>query len=50
MVIRDPEAYAYDGEVFAKAEELGKPGLIEIHQRQDQFLFRVEGTGVLKVG
>lgn len=43
----DPEAYAYDGEVLAKAEELGKPGCIEISPIQDQFVFRVEGTGVL---
>lgn len=25
-----PEAYAYDGECIAKAEELGKPGLVDI--------------------
>jgi hypothetical protein len=24
------EAYAYDGECIAKAEELGKPGLVDI--------------------
>ena len=30
----DPERYQYDGEVLAKAEELGKPGLVDIIQRQ----------------
>jgi hypothetical protein len=25
-----PEAYAYDGECIAKAEELGEPGLVDI--------------------
>jgi DNA-directed RNA polymerase II subunit RPB3 len=47
VLVVDPEAYAYDGEVLAKAEELGKPGCIEIVPQQDQFLFRVEGTGAL---
>jgi DNA-directed RNA polymerase II subunit RPB3 len=47
VLVVDPEAYAYDGEVLAKAEELGKPGAIEIVPQQDQFLFRVEGTGAL---
>ena len=28
--IVSPEAYAYDGECIAKAEELGKPGLVDI--------------------
>jgi DNA-directed RNA polymerase II subunit RPB3 len=43
----DPELYMYDGEVLVKAEELGVPGAIDIVQRQDAFVFRVEGTGVL---
>jgi hypothetical protein len=29
-----PELYMYDGECLAKAEELGKPGLVTIKQRQ----------------
>lgn len=41
------EAYAYDGECIAKAEEMGKPGLVEIQPMQDVFIFRVESTGVL---
>ncbi|KAL6771735.1 RPB3 [Auxenochlorella protothecoides x Auxenochlorella symbiontica] len=45
--IVDPELYMYDGEVLAKAAEMGKPGLIDICQRQDTFIFRVEGTGAL---
>jgi hypothetical protein len=44
----DPELYQYDGEVLAKAEEMGKPGLVDIKQKQDTFIFRVEGTGVLR--
>lgn len=32
--IVDPELYMYDGEVLAKAAEMGKPGLIDICQRQ----------------
>lgn len=43
----DPELYMYDGEVLVKAEELGVPGAIDIVQRQDAFVFRLEGTGVL---
>jgi DNA-directed RNA polymerase II subunit RPB3 len=47
VLVVDPEAYAYDGEVLAKAEELGKPGCVEIAPIQDQFVFRVESTGAL---
>ena len=36
-----------DGEVLAKAEELGKAGVIDIRERQDAFVFRVQGTGEL---
>lgn len=43
----DPLLYQYDGEVLAKAVELGVPGCIDIVQRQDAFCFRIEGTGVL---
>lgn len=32
----DPELYQYDGEVLAKAEEMGKPGLVDIKQKQVQ--------------
>ncbi|KAL4430045.1 hypothetical protein ABPG77_004415 [Micractinium sp. CCAP 211/92] len=46
--VANPEAYMYDGEVIAKAEEMGKPGLVTIKQKQDTFIFRVEGTGVLR--
>jgi hypothetical protein len=28
--VLSPEAYAYDGECIAKAEELGKPGIVDI--------------------
>ena len=31
-----------------KAEELGKPGLVDIRAKQDVFLFTVESTGVLR--
>ena len=46
----DPELYMYDGEVLVKAEELGVPGLVDIVQQQDSFVFRVEGTGVMPAG
>ncbi|KAK9804348.1 hypothetical protein WJX72_008349 [[Myrmecia] bisecta] len=46
--VENAEAYMYDGECIAKAEELGKPGLVDIHQRQDMFIFKVESTGALK--
>ena len=32
--IVNAEAYAYDGECIAKAEELGKPGLVDIQPKQ----------------
>jgi DNA-directed RNA polymerase II subunit RPB3 len=41
----DPELYQYDGEVLSKAEELGVPGAIDIIQREDAFVFRIESTG-----
>eukprot|EP00192_Tetraselmis_astigmatica_P013274 CAMPEP_0117681520 /NCGR_PEP_ID=MMETSP0804-20121206/19036_1 /TAXON_ID=1074897 /ORGANISM="Tetraselmis astigmatica, Strain CCMP880" /LENGTH=322 /DNA_ID=CAMNT_0005491303 /DNA_START=47 /DNA_END=1015 /DNA_ORIENTATION=- len=40
------ESYTYDNECVVKAEELGKPGLVDVVQRQDCFIFRLEGTGV----
>lgn len=49
VTVPEPEAYAFDEEVLKKAAELGKPGLVDIKQRQDTFIFRVEGTGVLPV-
>lgn len=45
--IESAELYMYDGEVLAKAEDLGVPGAIDILQKQDTFIFRIEGTGVL---
>lgn len=49
VTVLDPEAYVFDEEVIKKAADLGKPGLVEIKQLQDRFIFRVEGTGVLPV-
>jgi DNA-directed RNA polymerase II subunit RPB3 len=49
VTVSESEAYAFDEEVVKKAMELGKPGLVDIKQRHDQFIFRVEGTGVLPV-
>lgn len=45
----ESEAYVFDEEVLKKAAELGKPGLVDIKQLQDKFIFRLEGTGVLPV-
>lgn len=43
--VEDPELYQYDGEVLAKAQEIGVPGAIDIVQREDAFLFKIESTG-----
>jgi DNA-directed RNA polymerase II subunit RPB3 len=43
--VAEAEQYRYDGEVLAKAEELGKPGAITITQKQDTFIFRVRREG-----
>ena len=45
--VEDAEAYAYDGECVDKAEEMGRPGLVEVTERADHFLFTVETTGAL---
>lgn len=45
--VADAEAYAYDGECLEKAAELGRPGLVEVTERPDRFLFTVESTGAL---
>ena len=44
----NPEAYGYDRECIIKAEEMGKPGLVEITEALDEFVFTVETTGVLE--
>jgi DNA-directed RNA polymerase II subunit RPB3 len=46
--VENLEAYIYDDECLMKAEAMGKPGLVDIRQRQDCFIFRLEGTGVHK--
>lgn len=38
----------YDGECIKAAKEIGFPDLLEITPRQDQLLFRLEGTGALR--
>lgn len=43
--VEDPELYQFDGEVLAKVDELGVGGAIDIVQREDAFLFRIESTG-----
>ncbi|KAI8466343.1 MAG: DNA-directed RNA polymerase [Monoraphidium minutum] len=48
IVVVDAEAYMYDEDIMRKAEDLGKPGLIQITPKEDEFIFRVEGTGALK--
>ncbi|GKV01637.1 hypothetical protein SLEP1_g14179 [Rubroshorea leprosula] len=48
VVVVDPEAYTYDDEVLKKVEAMGKPGLIEIHAKEDSFIFTVESTGAIK--
>lgn len=48
VIVVEPEAYTYDDEVLKKAEAMGKPGLIDIHAREDSFIFTVETTGAVK--
>ncbi|VVA99247.1 unnamed protein product [Arabis nemorensis] len=48
VVVVDPEAYTYDEEVIKKAEAMGKSGLVEIHPKDDSFIFTVESTGAVK--
>ncbi|KAK6946066.1 DNA-directed RNA polymerase, insert domain [Dillenia turbinata] len=48
VMVVDPEAYTYDEEVIKKAEAMGKPGLVEIHAKEDSFIFTVESTGAIK--
>ncbi|GLT98231.1 hypothetical protein SLE2022_204500 [Rubroshorea leprosula] len=48
VVVDDPEAYTYDDEVLKKVEAMGKPGLIEIHPKENSFIFTVESTGAIK--
>ncbi|XP_059317076.1 DNA-directed RNA polymerases II, IV and V subunit 3-like [Lycium barbarum] len=48
VILVEPEAYTYDDEVLKKAEAMGKPGLVEIHAKEDSFIFTVETTGAVK--
>ncbi|KAK6916408.1 DNA-directed RNA polymerase, insert domain [Dillenia turbinata] len=48
VVVVDPEAYTYDDEVIKKADAMGKPGLVDIHAKEDSFIFTVESTGAIK--
>lgn len=48
MEVVNIEIYQYDNECVLKAEEMGKPGLVDIRPLQDCFIFRLEGTGVHK--
>lgn len=45
--VEDGEKYLYDGDIIKKCEELGRPGMIDIRPKVDEFIFKVEGTGVL---
>ncbi|KAL6560773.1 DNA-directed RNA polymerases II, IV and V subunit 3 [Orobanche gracilis] len=48
VYVHNAEAYTYDEEVLKKADAMGKPGLVEIHAKEDSFIFTVETTGALK--
>lgn len=43
--VENPSAYKYDDECILKAEEMGKPGLVDIKMKMDTFNFQVESTG-----
>jgi len=40
-------AYSYDGEIMKKAEDLGKPGLVNIRPNMNKVNFTIETTGAL---
>ena len=44
----DPEAYTNDDKVIKKAEAKGKPGIIDIRAKEDNFVFIVGSTGAIK--
>jgi len=44
-VVDEGEKYKYDGECIKFAEEIGKPGLVDIRPKMDEFVFRVEPVG-----
>ncbi|KAF7811019.1 DNA-directed RNA polymerases II, IV and V subunit 3-like [Senna tora] len=48
VVVRDHEAYTFDGEVIKKAEAMGLPGLVEVSDKPDSFIFTIETTGAVK--
>jgi len=43
--VENPSSYKYDDECVLKAEEMGKPGLVDIKMKMDTFNFQVESTG-----
>eukprot|EP01023_Acetabularia_acetabulum_P006503 TRINITY_DN12704_c0_g1_i1.p1 TRINITY_DN12704_c0_g1~~TRINITY_DN12704_c0_g1_i1.p1 ORF type:complete len:332 (+),score=39.24 TRINITY_DN12704_c0_g1_i1:546-1541(+) len=45
--VQNPEGYAYDDECIFWGEDRQMPGLLEIEPKQDEFVFKVESTGVL---
>jgi DNA-directed RNA polymerase II subunit RPB3 len=45
--VTDAEVYTYEGEYLKEAESVRFPQIVEIHPRQNQFVFRVETTGAL---
>lgn len=47
VFVQDAEAYAYDEEVVKKAEAMGRPGLVNIRAKEEDFIFTVESTGAL---
>lgn len=40
-------AYSYDGEIMKKADDLGKPGLVNIRPNMNKVNFTIETTGAL---
>lgn len=45
----EPELHMFDGEAVTKAAEMGLPGAIDVRQKPDEFIFRLEGTGALSM-
>ena len=45
VVVDDAEQFQYDEEHIEKQNIMGKPGLCQVIQKQDTFVFTVESTG-----
>lgn len=45
--VQNIDLYNYNGEIQDKLQDMGRPNLVKIRQKQDHFIFTVESTGAL---